>query len=62
MVYYPLPLQDQEAFRSIVRAGGPLEAASACAQCVLSLPMHTELSRAQQDAVIGAIGDLFAKR
>lgn len=60
MVYYPLPLQEQEAFRSITRAAGSLENARACAYSVLSLPIHTELTREMQDEVIKAVKSFFA--
>ena len=59
MVYYPLPLQQQEAFRSISRTVGDLAVATTLASEVLSLPMHTELTPAMQDRVIDAIHDFF---
>ena len=59
MIYYPLPLQEQEAFRGIARAAGTLSAAKECSETVLSLPMHTELSEQMQDIVTDAIRDFF---
>ncbi|MBQ9417647.1 MAG: DegT/DnrJ/EryC1/StrS family aminotransferase [Bacteroidales bacterium] len=59
MVYYPLPLQEQEAFRHITRAAELLEASKQCAASVLSLPMHTELTHAMQDEIIAAIVSFF---
>lgn len=59
MVYYPLPLHHQEAFRTISRIGGDLSVATACADSVLSLPMHTELTPAIQDTVIDAVIQFF---
>lgn len=55
MIYYPLPLQQQEAFKNITRAAENLVNAERLAFSVLSLPMHTELSEEQQDMVIDAI-------
>lgn len=55
MIYYPLPLQQQEAFKNITRAAENLVNAERLASSVLSLPMHTELSEEQQDMVIDAI-------
>lgn len=55
MIYYPLPLQKQEAFKSIARAGEELDNAEKCAGSVLSLPMHTELTHEIQDKVISGI-------
>ena len=59
MIYYPLPLQEQEAFRNVARAAEKLENARECACSVLSLPMHTELTRESQDAVIEGILEFF---
>lgn len=59
MIYYPLPLQQQEAFQTIARAAEPLDTAEKLAYSVLSLPIHTELSTEQQDLVINSIKDFF---
>lgn len=55
MIYYPLPLQQQEAFMSVTRAGESLDVAARLSSSVLSLPIHTEITPAQQDFVIGSI-------
>lgn len=55
MIYYPLPLQQQEAFSAIARAGESLEVAEQLARSVLSLPIHTEMTCGQQDVVISRI-------
>ena len=44
MVYYPLPLQEQEAFKGITVSAEELDVAKDLSGRVLSLPMHTELS------------------
>ena len=59
MVYYPLPLHKQAAFKEISRQCGTLEVATKLADSVLSLPMHTELSPDKQDPVIDAIIQFF---
>lgn len=59
MIYYPLPLQEQDAFRHIVRIAEDLEVATELASSVLSLPMHTELVKAQQDIVVNEIKMFF---
>lgn len=59
MIYYPLPLQEQEAFKPITRAAEELEKSKACAYSVLSLPIHTEMTRDVQDVVINAIKSFF---
>lgn len=62
MIYYPLPLQEQEAFKGIARAGGELRTAKVLAESVLSLPMHTELSQEMQDWVIDGIRTFIKKQ
>ena len=59
MIYYPLPLQEQEAFMPITRAGENLNNAKACAYSVLSLPIHTEMTQDIQDEVLGGIMSFF---
>ncbi|MDE7346098.1 MAG: DegT/DnrJ/EryC1/StrS family aminotransferase [Muribaculaceae bacterium] len=59
MIYYPLPLQKQEAFKDITRAAESLETAQNLADSVLSLPIHTELTHEEQDLIIQAIKDFF---
>jgi dTDP-4-amino-4,6-dideoxygalactose transaminase len=49
MVYYPIPLNEQEAYSSIgVVRGGVLTNTKELCSSVLSLPMHTELDYDQQ--------------
>lgn len=52
MVYYPLPLQKQEAFYGIARKGSTLQVADELTQAVLSLPIHTEMTGEEVDYVI----------
>lgn len=59
MIYYPLPLQQQEAFQPISRACGSLETAERLASTVLSIPVHTELTPDQQDSVIARIREFY---
>lgn len=59
MIYYPLPLQEQEAFMPITRAGESLDNARKCAYSVLSLPIHTELTKDVQDVIINAVKHFF---
>ena len=55
MIYYPLPLQEQEAFKPITRAGEALDKSRECAYSVLSLPIHTEMTQEIQNEVIDVI-------
>lgn len=59
MIYYPLPLQEQEAFKPITRAAEGLEKSKECAYSVLSLPIHTEMTREIQDTIIEAVKTYF---
>ena len=59
MIYYPLPLQQQEAFRAVTRAGESLDVAARLSSSVLSLPIHTEITPDQQDFVIGRIKEFY---
>ena len=52
MIYYPLPLQEQEAFKPITRAGEKLDNSRECAYSVLSLPIHTEMTKEIQNIVL----------
>lgn len=61
MIYYPLPLQKQEAFKEITRAAESLDISQRLADSVLSLPIHTELTHEEQDVIILAIKYFFTK-
>ncbi len=59
MIYYPLPLQEQEAFKPITRAAENLTISKDIAYSVLSLPVHTEMTRDIQDKIINIILEFF---
>lgn len=59
MIYYPLPLQEQEAFAHITRAAESLTNAKTCADTVLSLPIHTEMTHEVQDYIVQQIINFF---
>ena len=59
MIYYPLPLYQQEAFKQYVKSDFRLETTEDLCQEVLSLPMHTEFNKDSSDFVIEAIKDFF---
>lgn len=61
MIYYPLPLQKQEAFKNITRAAETLDISQRLADSVLSLPIHTELTHDEQDVIISAVKEFFNK-
>ena len=55
MVYYPLPLQDQEVMRGQCRIAGSLENALRLSRTVLSLPIHTEMNEEELDYIIASL-------
>jgi dTDP-4-amino-4,6-dideoxygalactose transaminase len=55
MIYYPLPLHHQPAFKNIVKIGNDLSETEKLCQSVLSLPMHTELDDEQTQFIISQI-------
>lgn len=55
MIYYPLPLQAQEAYKWIVRTPTTLNEAIRLSQCVLSLPIHTEITKEEQEYIIDTL-------
>ena len=59
MVYYPLPLNEQEAFDGIAVAAEELKVSKELSGSVLSLPMHTELTYEMQDFIVDKIKEFF---
>lgn len=62
MVYYPLPLQEQLAFRDFCPSADNLANATNLCSEVLSIPMHTELTCQIQDRVISTIKNFFSRQ
>jgi len=54
-IYYPIPLHLQEAFRWMGKQKGSYPFSEQAAYEVLSLPMHTELTPAQQEVVAAEV-------
>ena len=61
MVYYPLPLHHQNAFKSEEYPVGSMPITEQLVQEVLSLPMHTELKESELEFVVGKIRDFFGR-
>jgi len=51
MVYYPIPLHLQEVFKYLGYKKGDFPIAEKLSDCVVSLPMHTELTEEQQNFI-----------
>ncbi len=59
MIYYPIPLNEQEAYKTIGAVTGTLNVTYDLCKSVISLPMHTELTSAQQSFVADTIKKFF---
>jgi dTDP-4-amino-4,6-dideoxygalactose transaminase len=59
MIYYPIPLNEQEAFKSIGAVHGSLNETERLCASVLSLPIHTELTEEQQIFITDTIRSFF---
>ena len=57
MVYYPVPLHMQKAYRDPRYKEGDFPAAERLAKCVLSLPMHTELDDQQLNYITEKVNE-----
>lgn len=60
MIYYPIPLNQQEAFKNISTVVGDLAISTELCSSVLSLPIHTEMKEDIQDHIINAIKEFFS--
>lgn len=59
MIYYPVPLNEQEAFKNICQVVGSLNTTEYLCASVLSLPMHTELREDEQIFITENIKSFF---
>ncbi|PCJ67827.1 MAG: transcriptional regulator [Bacteroidetes bacterium] len=59
MIYYPIPLYNQEAFSSY-HSRGELSVTERLCKEVLSLPMHTEMASGQQSLIIERVKSFFS--
>lgn len=60
-VYYPLPVQEQEAYKWVARPSGDLSVSVRLCKEVLSLPIHTEMTAEEQDFIISSVIAFFRK-
>ena len=61
MVYYPVPAHQQKMFASMEVTCSDMSNTEWLTSRVISLPMHTELSKEQQDSIINRIKEYFNK-
>ena len=62
MIYYPLPLYRQEAFKQFVTPDFILPISEKLCDSVLSLPIHTEMEDEAQHYIIESVKQFFAKK
>lgn len=62
MIYYPIPLHQQEAFRSISRCSEDLSVSERLCASVISLPIHTEMTAEVQDEIIKGVIGFFKEK
>jgi len=55
MIYYPIPLHRQEAYKSDSYKEEDFPITNKLIDCVMSLPMHSELDHEQQDFIISKV-------
>jgi len=63
MIYYPVPMHLQEPYKSFRyrQKEGDLPVTESLSKSVISLPMHTELDKEQQDHIISHVLDFVNK-
>jgi len=59
MIYYPMPLHFQKAFKSDLYAEGCFPVAELLCNEVLSLPMHTELTEEMQQYIVKCVRKFY---
>ena len=60
-VYYPVPLHLQKAYAYLGYRTSDFPVSEKLAQCVLSLPMHTELNREQIQYIVRILSQELQK-
>lgn len=61
VIYYPLPLHHQEAYKAYPCATSTLPVSESLARCVISLPMHPYLEAETQDFIIKKFCEISAR-
>ena len=61
MIYYPVPMEEQVAFRDMVKTPVSLERTSRLCKTVLSLPMHSELDEEQLTYICRGVESFFGQ-
>ena len=59
MIYYPVPLYKQDAFRKYVNSRFTIENVEQLCSSVFSLPIHTEHENSSQEFIINKVKEFF---
>jgi dTDP-4-amino-4,6-dideoxygalactose transaminase len=59
MIYYPVPLQNQQAFDGIIKTPVSLDVTTKLCKSVMSLPMHSELTSDQVEFIGSQVRQFF---
>lgn len=59
MIYYPVPLNEQKAYKDDAVSLDSVPVTNELCACVLSLPMHTELTEEVQNYIIAGVKSFF---
>ena len=62
MIYYPVPLYKQEAFKSYVNSDFEIANVEELCSTVFSLPIHTEIENSSQEFIIERIKEFFKNK
>lgn len=60
MIYYPLPLHRQPAYSGLCLTDSDMSVSEQLSASVISLPIHSHISRDEQDSVIAAVKSFFS--
>lgn len=61
MVYYPIPMHLQKAYRDVKYVSLTGDTSAQLSKCVLSLPIHTEMTEEESDFIIDKVKSFFIK-
>jgi len=61
MIYYPIPLHRQKAYEKELVSGENFPVTERLSNTVLSLPIHTELTREEQEFVVSSLIEFLNK-
>jgi dTDP-4-amino-4,6-dideoxygalactose transaminase len=59
MIYYPVPLYNQGAFKGMIQEGFSLPVTDLLSDQVISLPIHTEMDEVLLNQIIDGVKSYF---